>query len=115
MFLAVRANIDKNQYQRLYRKVRKVAHSTKIDGKTLPYFLGIEFRNLLLKNIYSDKYAGSFEGYGYVYGPWKAKKYPGKPFFILREQTVKAIGVFQEQKAAIRNISERIALLLHCV
>ena len=59
--IAIRANLDKNQYRRLYRKIKKIGDTTVYDGKTLPYYLGVQYRNLLLKNIWSNKFANTFD------------------------------------------------------
>ncbi len=64
--------------------------------------MAIDYYQLVAKNIVSGKYASGWT-YSDAYGPWKASKYPGRPFWKLTGDLMKSLTTWKDSSGGYRS------------
>ncbi len=90
------ARFNQLHYKRFFSALNKLNAHAKREKKDLPYRNAVEFSNLVVGNINTQKYAGGYAPLNDRYKEWKAKYgKSGKEFWALFNTLIQRIAPFK--------------------
>lgn len=92
MLVAKAKIIGKNK---LFRALRRTTNTAAREGQWIAYNWAITYRNLVLQNLVSQKYAGFYKPYTRKYAQWKLKRAGHLKFWQLSGALMSNISTFR--------------------
>ena len=93
-FMQIKVTLIASDLRRIYRAINKVNNCVKRESRDLPFRCAVDFRNLIILNINSQKHMGQYAPYNERYADWKKKTTGGSNFWILFGHLVNNLSVF---------------------
>jgi hypothetical protein len=83
--------------RRYLRALTRVERAIDREKRELPYRGAVDYVNLLMKNILSQKHLGGSAPYNPRYEKWKSQYFMMRGFWIMRGEVVKALTVYRDR------------------
>lgn len=90
---------------RILFAIAKVESMVELQKTDMPYYCSVEFKNLVISNLHTQKFAGSYAPYSEIYQDWKLRQNLGMQYWKLYMDLVENIKVFKVRRGWMAGIT----------
>lgn len=87
-----------SDFKRVMTAIANTKAAVRVRAKNIGYQMGIDYLQLLAKNVYSQKYAGTYSPYHPTYREWKAGLGGDMRFHILGGDFLRSLMVWRDKR-----------------
>lgn len=91
----ISARLRLSDYHRIIRAFTRVLKSKDREKHQLPRRCAVDYRNLLSRNIMTQKFASTYPPYNTRYAAWKAQYFASTGFHVMRGTMVSNLSVYR--------------------